>query len=376
MIINIFEKLGISAEEIENKKKDIFNTFFHGSEDERIFHEADGDMGYLVDTGNIDARTEGMSYGMMMCVQMDMKKEFDAIWKWAKTHMLLSEGPNAGYFAWSCGLDGTKNANGAAPDGEEYFVMALFFAANRWGNGEGIYNYENEAKQLLHSMIHKGENGTEGSPMFDKDNHLIKFVAELDFTDPSYHLPHFYRLWSRWCMDEDKDFLIEAERCSREFLKDACNKETGLSAEYSHYSGKPYKNEPGTFGGRHDWYYSDAYRTILNIALDYSWFEADEWAEEEAKTFLDFFCHKIGFENWNHIFEVDGTMLDEPALHPTAIIATNAMTALILPDDEDALKCAKLFWDTPLRKGERRYYDNCLYLFAFLALSGSYKIFE
>ena len=69
-------------------------------------------MGYLVDTGNIDARTEGMSYGMMMCVQMDMKKEFDAIWKWAKTHMLLSEGPNAGYFAWSCGLSHKQNIVG------------------------------------------------------------------------------------------------------------------------------------------------------------------------------------------------------------------------------------------------------------------------
>lgn len=144
-------------------------------------------MGYLVDTGNIDARTEGMSYGMMMCVQMDMKEEFDRIWKWAKINMFLEEGPNAGYFAWSCDLDGNKNAYGAAPDGEEYFVMSLFFAAKRWGNGEGIFNYEEQAKQLLHTMIHKGENGEEGGPMFDRDNHLIKFVVEEDFSDPSYH---------------------------------------------------------------------------------------------------------------------------------------------------------------------------------------------
>ena len=32
------------------------------------------------------------------------------------------------------------------------------------------------------------------------------------------------------------------------------------------------------------------------------------------------------------------------------------------------------FWNQPLRKGGRRYYDNCLYLFAFLALSGRYRI--
>ena len=31
-------------------------------------------MGYLEDTGNNDARTEGMSYGMMMCVQLPFDK--------------------------------------------------------------------------------------------------------------------------------------------------------------------------------------------------------------------------------------------------------------------------------------------------------------
>ena len=73
--------------------------------------------------------------------------------------MYLEEGENAGYFAWSVQPDGTKNSFGAAPDGEEFFAMALFFAAHRWGDGEGIFNYSREAKELLHTCIHKGENG-------------------------------------------------------------------------------------------------------------------------------------------------------------------------------------------------------------------------
>ena len=32
--------------------------------------------GYMEDTGNHDVRTEGMSYGMMVCVQMNRKQEF------------------------------------------------------------------------------------------------------------------------------------------------------------------------------------------------------------------------------------------------------------------------------------------------------------
>lgn len=37
----------------------------------------DDDKGYMVDTCNTDVRTEGMSYGMMMAVQMDKEEEFD-----------------------------------------------------------------------------------------------------------------------------------------------------------------------------------------------------------------------------------------------------------------------------------------------------------
>ena len=35
-----------------------------------------------------------MSYGMMMCVQMDKKEEFDRIWKWTKTYMYMDKGEN------------------------------------------------------------------------------------------------------------------------------------------------------------------------------------------------------------------------------------------------------------------------------------------
>lgn len=64
-------------------------TMFYGKEEERIYHEAGPDCGFLTDTGNNDVRTEGMSYGMMMCVQLDKKEEFDRIWKWARTYMYM-----------------------------------------------------------------------------------------------------------------------------------------------------------------------------------------------------------------------------------------------------------------------------------------------
>ena len=69
----------------------------------------------MLDTGNGDVRSEGMSYGLMMCVQMDKKKEFDRLWKWAFTYMQLKSGPNEGYFAWSMNKDGTPRSKGPAP---------------------------------------------------------------------------------------------------------------------------------------------------------------------------------------------------------------------------------------------------------------------
>ena len=188
---NYLSKFGVSDEAAKDRCKEIFNTIFYGADGERFYTPVGSNMGYIEDTGNHDARTEGMSYGMMMCVQMDRQEEFNRLWKWARTYMYMDKGPNKGYFAWSCKTNGEKNAYGAAPDGEEFFIMSLIFAGNRWGNSEGIFDYHSEAGALLHTCINKGYDGTIGKSMFDAETGLIKFIAEEDFSDPSYHLPHF-----------------------------------------------------------------------------------------------------------------------------------------------------------------------------------------
>lgn len=138
---NRFAAFGHGEAQVRQRLDEVFQQMFYGPEDVRLYHPAGEDMGYLEDTGNHDVRTEGMSYGMMFCVQLDRRAEFDRLWRWALTHMYMTEGENAGYFAWSCRPDGQKNAWGPAPDGEEYFAMALFFAAHRWGNGAGHTGY-------------------------------------------------------------------------------------------------------------------------------------------------------------------------------------------------------------------------------------------
>lgn len=368
---NLFKEAGYSDEEIQTKIKKCFNTVFYGGKDERFFEKAGEDMGYFIDTGNIDARTEGMSYGMMLCVQMDWKEEFDCFWKWAKTYMYNTEGKFKGYFGWSCTLDGRKNSEGPAPDGEEFFAMALFFASHRWGDGEGIFNYSKEAKQLLHDCIHR-EDGLE---MWDYENKLIKFVPGCGWSDPSYHLAHFYELFAQWANEEDREFWKEAAHASREYLKKACHPVTGLAAEYAEFDGRPfgsYEQIGRHFGSRHDWFYSDSYRVAANIGLDYGWFAADEWNTECADRIQKFFAENVKNDEYM-TYETDGRVIDQPALHPVGLIATLAAASLAAKG-EYAMEYVKKFFNTELRTGDRRYYDNCLYLFALLALSGNYRI--
>ena len=369
---NLFLEAGFSEAEIENRLEEIWNSFFYGSEDKRIYTAVGEDMGYLCDTGNDDARTEGMSYGMMICVQLDRKEEFDRIWKWAKTYMWMDQGENEGYFAWSCGLDGSKNAYGPAPDGEEFFAMALFFASHRWGDGEGIYAYSDQAREILKACLHKGQNGRPGQPMWNHDNHQILFVPGSDFTDPSYHLPHFYELFALWADEEDRAFFKEAATASREYLAKACHPATGFSAEYAEFDGTPMSRKLPWTDDRHDWFYSDAYRTVANIGLDYEWFGID-CGQRAAADRIQEFLLEAGRKGEYHTYEIDGRVADESVLHPVAITATVAQASLA-SQSPYRMEWVERFFKLPLREGKRRYYDNCLYFFAFLALSGRYRI--
>ncbi|MBP5528458.1 MAG: xylanase [Lachnospiraceae bacterium] len=373
---NVFKETGKSDEEISRKINDAVNTFFY-DENERIYQPAGDDMGYLVDTGNNDARTEGMSYGMMMCVQLDMQEEFDHIWKWAKTYMYMDYGKNESYFAWSCALNGKKNAEGPAPDGEEFFAMALFFASHRWGDKEGIFEYSREAKEILRACLHKGENKRPGHAMWNRENHQILFTPGTPFTDPSYHLPHFYDLFAKWAYEEDREFWTKAADASREYLKTACHEKTGLCAEYANFDGSPMKKKLpwGYFGD----FFSDAYRTAANIGLDAEWFGIDKGQFDAPLRMMKFFGTDL--EAVRCVYKVDGTPVEKPVLHPLGLLSTMAQSALSIPysADEDsdfaiAKKWVEWFWNEPMRKGERRYYDNCLYIFALLALSGNYRI--
>jgi len=361
----------LSEAGIDNKSaRDIvcrsFNTIFFDPE-ENFCHHTETDAWCMVDTGNNDARTEGMSYGMMMCVQMDRKDIFDRLWIFSERYMLIQQGPNAGYFRWSVHIDGRPNSEGPAPDGEEYFAMALFMASARWGDGEGSFNYSARAREILKHAVHQKEIVPGGEPMWDPDNKYIRFVPGMKISDPSYHLPHFYELFALKSDPEDSAFWKQAAEASREYIALSANPVTGLSPEYADYDGKTV-----LLFGKPWVYYSDAYRVAENIALDHIWFGADTMLDQIETNIQNFFAG-TDMENLR-AYELDGTPQSEPAMHPTAIKAVLG-AASIGSKSESRLRFLKSFAELPMRKGNRRYYDNCLYFFCLLMLTGNYKIY-
>jgi oligosaccharide reducing-end xylanase len=362
---NVLREVGFSKQAIEDKINTTWDAVFIDPSTKFYFNVGE-DMGYMVDTGNTDVRTEGQSYGMMMAVQMNRQDIFDRIWKWTDTYMRNHEGPFKGYFAWHCTLDGEKISEGPAPDGEEFFAMALFLASKRWGDkSESPFNYSEQAKELLSVCIHKGENDEEGDPMWDPSNYLIKFVPNCDFTDPSYHLPHFYECFAQWSDDKDRNFWKKATEASRQYIPKSVHPKTGMNPEYAHYDGTP-----NPVNGHGD-FYSDAYRLAANVGLDSEWFGKRESYQTIIENLLTFFDGKELDDYMK--YEIDGTEIKEPSLHPIGLLAANAMGTLALEQSELTDRMVKKFFNTPPRTGNRRYYDNGLYFFAVLALSGNYR---
>ena len=371
---NLFgEYLGKSDVEVAARLAATWDHFFRGDENsQRLFFIVPGDMAYVPDIASNDVRSEGMSYAMMICVQTDHQKEFNQLWRYAKHYMWHASGPLRGYFTWHVAFNGQEIPGvGPAPDGEEWFVMALFFAAHRWGNGSGIFNYEAEAQSLLRTMLHKDEEPGRGAVtnMFHRDAKQINFVphgAGANFTDPSYHLPAFYELWARWASaPEDRATLAQLAPISRGLFKKAAHPKTGLMPDYCAFDGGP--------SGRaeHDDFRFDAWRTLSNPALDYAWWAADAWEVEQSNRVLGFLAAQAPKSPSQ--FKLDGTPIDTDYNAPGLIAM--AATAALAADRALGEPFVRALWEMKTPEGHYRYYNGLLTMLALLEVSGQFRIY-
>lgn len=377
---NLFAELGYKQKDIDKKLKSVFESVFYGPD--KVYFEVGDSMAYISDIKNHDVRTEGMSYGLMIAVQFDRKDIFDRLWRWGKKYMQHQEGPLKGYFAWSCKTDGTRNAQGPASDGELYYVTSLIFASNRWGNSTGI-NYLAEAQNILDCSMQKI--GMERvAPLINLEHQLITFTPDPfggRFTDPSYHVPAFYEVWARWAEDGRSEFWRACAGKSREYLHKSIHPVTGLNPDYNNYDGT-------LLGSKRvigDAFRFDSWRVPMNIALDYSWACADrKWQQEYGNKIQNFF-YSQGIDSFVDQYNVDGTTVTEllgaggykKLRHSLGLVATTAAVSLVCTHDKSREFVDRL-WNVkhvPYDDGYfDAYYDGLLRLFAFMHLSGNYRI--
>jgi len=381
---NMFLESGHKSQDISRKINTAFQQLFHGDPATQAVYfpagkNANGPLAYLSDIAHHDVRTEGMSYGMMIAVQLNKKAEFDALWNWAKTYMYISSTshPSQGYFSWSMKTDGTPNEETPAPDGEEYFVMSLYFASARWGNGTGIYNYKAQADEVLSTMRHHPvETGptrfgsrTIGS-MVNEQEKMIRFVPGIgrgDFTDPSYHLPAFYELWARWGPVADRPFWAAAATVSRNFFQKTTNRATGLSPDYANFDGTPHVTKWNKMSSNFSF---DAWRTASNWSVDWSWWGKDASERQLSDRIQTFFISK-GIASYGDQFTLGGDQLE--ARHSTGLVATNAVASLAAIQPQ-ANQFVQALWNAQVPSGEQRYYDGMLYMMSLLHCSGEFRI--
>lgn len=439
---NLFAESGKTPVAINAKIDRAFAQLFHGDAlSERVYFEAgsnaNGPLAYMTDWANNDARTEGMSYGMMIAVQMNKKHEFDALWNWSNTYMLITDpkNPNVGYFAWSMNTDGTPLSTGPAPDGEEYYAMALLFAAHRWGNGHGIYNYQEQAERILRGMRHHPEL-TETGPFrihpddppfvyhryaFHSPNTTESQQAEVNLAleikgegkepPPAKTRPQGGEVASPHSSSSGP--MLEEEHTMVRFVPNVGAGFTDASyhlpafyelfARWGPLEDRAYwakaadvsralfvkvtGPETGLSPDRNNFDMSpivsrtgeptpfsyDSWRTASNWSVDFSWWHKDP-NESVLSNRIQGFLIGQGISTFVDRYTLEGRPLS--TRHSTGMLAATTVGSLAATDGPNAKAFVEELWRTPIPVGDQRYFDGMLYLMSMLHCSGQFRIFS
>jgi oligosaccharide reducing-end xylanase len=364
---NPFKDLGKTDTEVATKIANTFNQLFYGDPQSQAIYFPSGDQASINDILHGDIRTEGIGLGMMICVQLDKRAEFDRLWAFANAQMKQTTGPRRGYFESSCDASSTTTAPCVDPYGEAQLVTALIFAHDRWGSTTTA-NYEAGAIDLLTVMLHKqDENGgivDSVTNTFDTTTALpfdVPTTASAGIGRPSIVMPAYYDLWAQATADP---FWTRAAASARDYWKKVAHATTGLMPVRATFAGEP------VFGW--DTFQSEVYRAQVNMALDWAWAksEPDPWVVDEANLLLKFFSMK-GIDSYGTSYKLDGMLVD--GTRDQALIAVNGVTAMV-SINLDRAAYVNALWDMFTPIGPARYYSGILELTALLILSGQYRV--
>ena len=378
---NLFKTLlGKSDTEVNNKLEQVWKHFFTPGDlslyeadgQKSVYYETADGLAFVMDTGSNDVRSEGVSYGMMISVQMNKREEFDKIWNWVKRYMAYPDNsPWDGYFCWQCKTDGTQCGGSNASDGEIYFATALFLAADRWNEPR----YARDANEILQKTMSKDGEETGVYNLYNRSNSLVTFVPDRaghGFSDPSYQLPAFLDYWAK-VAEKDRKFWKKAAKAARRHLIDSADPTTGLYPDYSNYDGSPYRWPHAAYDT--SIYMYDAIRCAMNVGMDYNLWGKDKKRQRDTmRRLLRFFKS----DNFTHgHFALDGS--NAFGDYSRGMAGANAVGAFALAHstaDDQALarEFVQRLWDAEPPTGKYRYYEGMVYFLSLLHVSGKFNL--
>jgi len=351
----------------------------------RCYYELpqDASMAFIWAADSDDVRSEGMSYGMMIAVQMNMQPQFDRLWKFAKTYMQFPGTSSTTawryYFKWQGTVNRSNatswtatfsNNTGPAPDGDEYFAAALYLAHKRWGSA-GANNYKQEADNIAAAMLHNPSTSSDSrGPIIHATQNMPVFYPQgtsANFTDPSYHLPAFYELFAANGPAADAARWRTVAGTSRAFFGSSAHAMTGLHPDYATFAGAPTTSEAGD---GHDNFGYDAWRVVMNMAVDYVWASVDSREKTQIEKYHTFFNTYLQNGNITQsLFTVSGGNASGGG--STALTATLAAGAMV-STTSNRVSYVNNLWNIDQQSGMYRYYQECVYLLGLLNVSGRF----
>jgi oligosaccharide reducing-end xylanase len=189
-------------------------------------------------------------------------------------------------------------------------------------------------------------------------------------------------VWALYAKDGHEQFYRACADTSRAFLHRACASATGLTTDYTEFSGQPHNTSwmPAAFR-------YDSWRVPMNIAMDYVWFGKDRaWQQAYARRF-QYFLRSKGLNTFVDQYNIDGTLPDfilqagkvKKLRHSLGLVATSS-TASLMNTDKNSLDFVNALWNAKLEPYTDGYfdpyYDGLLYLFSLMHLSGKYQVIK
>jgi oligosaccharide reducing-end xylanase len=320
---------GHTQAESDAKVSGAWSSLFNPSGSGTIYFDGPGaNESYVQDIFNNDVRTEGMSYGMMVAVQLDHQTEFDRLWTWVTNHMAQG---TTGEIRWRCQTSGSGCAGNGAPDGEEYFATALIFASHRWGDSTGPAKiaYSSEAKWVLNVVRTR---------YFNSQYQLVKFISSSNNVDPSYVLPAFYEVWA--CFDtENAAFWTESAIAGRAYMQKVVDSNGVCPYQASFTATNPQAAN------------ADSTRCVVNLMMDWYLFGKDPWQRD---TYAPRFAAYSSSRN-----------------NGAPAVGCNSTLGFALPSSSGKAFVDKL-WSSAVPS--RDYWGGVLYMLGMVHVSGNFRI--